>query len=84
MSAENTSPPPGPDAGIDDIQADIEQTRKALGETVEALSAKADVKARAKQKATDAKARLTDGAGPIAALVATAVIIGIVLWRRRH
>jgi hypothetical protein len=84
MSTENTSPPPGPDAGTDDIQADIEQTRQALGETVEALSAKADVKARAKQKAADTKARLTESVGPITALVATAVIIGIVLWRRRH
>ncbi|MCW2561396.1 MAG: hypothetical protein JWP55_5360, partial [Mycobacterium sp.] len=59
MTADNTSPPPGPepgpDAGIDDIQADIEKTRKELGETVEALSAKADVKARAKQKAADTK-----------------------------
>ena len=32
-------PEPGPDAGIDDIQADIEHTRKELGETVQALGA---------------------------------------------
>lgn len=122
MTADNTSPPPrpepepGPDAGIDDIQADIEKTRKELGETVEALSAKADVKARAKQKAADTKERITEKAQesrhvvvekahaaqstarhavtdstgsvkpgvPIAALVAAAVIIGVVLWRRRR
>jgi Protein of unknown function (DUF3618) len=49
---------PGPDAGIDDIQADIEHTRKELGETVEALSAKLDVKERTKQKAIETKSRI--------------------------
>jgi hypothetical protein len=32
------------------IEADIEQTRQELGETVEALTAKLDVKARARQR----------------------------------
>jgi cytochrome c-type biogenesis protein CcmH/NrfG len=33
MTADQTPPPPepGPDAGIDDIQADIEHTRNELG-----------------------------------------------------
>ena len=53
-------PEPGPDAGIDDIQADIEHTRKELGETVEALSAKLDVKERTKQKAVDTKDRIAE------------------------
>ena len=62
MTADQTplSPEPGPDAGIDDIQADIEHTRKELGETIEALSAKADVKGRAKQKAADTKDSITE------------------------
>ena len=55
-------PEPGPDAGIDDIQADIEHTRKELGETIEALSAKADVKGRAKKKATDTRDSITEKA----------------------
>ena len=57
MTADQTplSPEPGPDAGIDDIQADIEHTRKELGETIEALSAKADVKGRVKKKAADTR-----------------------------
>jgi ElaB/YqjD/DUF883 family membrane-anchored ribosome-binding protein len=54
------SPEPGPDAGIDDIQADIEHTREELGETIEALSANADVTGRAKQKAADTKDRITE------------------------
>ena len=37
-------PEPGPDAGIEDIEADAEQTRKELGQTVEALADKLDVK----------------------------------------
>jgi hypothetical protein len=42
-------------AGADDVRADIERTRQQLGETVEALAAKADVKARARQKVTEAR-----------------------------
>jgi ElaB/YqjD/DUF883 family membrane-anchored ribosome-binding protein len=64
MTADQTplSPEPGPDAGIDDIQADIEHTRKELGETIEALSAKADVKGRAKKKAADTRDSITEKA----------------------
>jgi ElaB/YqjD/DUF883 family membrane-anchored ribosome-binding protein len=62
MTAPNPRPEPGPNAGIDDIQADIEQTRSELGETVEALSAKMDVKARAKEKVDETKERAKDKA----------------------
>ena len=34
------------------IQADIEQTREQVGDTVEALAAKTDVKARARDRAS--------------------------------
>jgi Protein of unknown function (DUF3618) len=54
-------PEPGPDAGIDDIQADIEHTRKELGETVGALSAKL-VKERTKEKVADTKEAVVDKA----------------------
>lgn len=40
------------------LRAEIEQTRAALGETVSALAAKADVKARAHEKADEVKARM--------------------------
>jgi hypothetical protein len=59
-TADRIPPEPGPDADVDDIQADIEQTRRQLGETVEALSAKLDVKGQAKAKATETKARVVD------------------------
>ncbi len=62
MSVDPTRPEPGPDAGIDDIQADIEHTRKELGETVEALSAKLDVKERTKEKVAETKDRVVEKA----------------------
>jgi hypothetical protein len=96
---DSTPPEPGPDAGIDDIQADIERTRKELGDTVGALSAKLDVKERAKDKAAETKERVVDTAHTvgrvathdpkvkmplIAALVIGAIAAGIVVWRRRR
>jgi hypothetical protein len=44
------------------IRADIAQTRAELGDSVEALAAKADVKARAKRGLTQVKARAKDTA----------------------
>jgi regulator of protease activity HflC (stomatin/prohibitin superfamily) len=41
----------------DEIRKEIEQTREELGETVEALAAKTDVKAQAKAKVEDTKDR---------------------------
>jgi ABC-type Fe3+-hydroxamate transport system substrate-binding protein len=55
-------PEPARDADIDEIQADIERTREHLGETVEALTAKLDVKSRAKDKAQDVKQAMVDRA----------------------
>ena len=40
----------------EDIQADIEQTRDQVGDTVEALAAKTDVKARAHARVDELKA----------------------------
>jgi hypothetical protein len=92
-------PEPGPDAGIGDIQADIEHTREELGETVEALQAKLDVKERTKEKVADTKHRVVDKADtlrhtatdnpkrtvPVIAIVLIgALTLGVVIWRRRH
>jgi ElaB/YqjD/DUF883 family membrane-anchored ribosome-binding protein len=63
MTTDHTPPPePGPDAGIDAIQADIEQTRESLGETIEALAAKADVKGRAEDKVAETKDTIVEKA----------------------
>jgi uncharacterized protein DUF3618 len=48
-------PEPGSDARIDEIQADIGHTRTELGETVEALSANADVTGRVREKVAATK-----------------------------
>ena len=58
MTEAERSVPEGPEAGIEDLQADIERTRTQLGQTVEALSDKLDVKAQAKQKAAYTRDRL--------------------------
>jgi cobalamin biosynthesis Mg chelatase CobN len=72
MTADQTplSPEPGPDAGIDEIQADIEHTRKELGETIGALSAKADVTGRVQQKPAETKDRVAEKANETKDVVA--------------
>jgi hypothetical protein len=45
------------DAKVAALRSEIEQTRADLGETVELLAQKADVKARAKEKVDETKAR---------------------------
>ncbi len=81
-------PEPGPDADIGDLHADIEQTRKELGQTVEALTAKMDVKQRTKGKAAETKeavldrahavqhAAIDDGRAKVTVPVAAAVVVG--------
>jgi ElaB/YqjD/DUF883 family membrane-anchored ribosome-binding protein len=49
----------------DEIKREIEETRGQLGETVEALAEKTDVKARARDRVDERKARLKSKAGDI-------------------
>jgi hypothetical protein len=76
------------------LQAQIARTRAELGETVEALAARADLRARAKEKVGSITARArrgASGAGPalpwagVAALGVVAVAL-VAWWRngRRH
>ncbi|HEY1920622.1 MAG TPA: DUF3618 domain-containing protein [Streptosporangiaceae bacterium] len=51
----------------EELQDDIERTRDQLGETVEALVAKADVKARAQRKVADVKAEAVHKAADVKA-----------------
>ena len=88
-ASEPARPQPGRDAGIDDLQADIEHTRQELGQTVAALSAKLDVKDRALHKAVETRDRIAtttrDAPVPlVAAVVGAAVLVGIVVWARRR
>jgi ABC-type transporter Mla subunit MlaD len=54
-----------------DVREDIERTRQQLGETAEALAAKADVKARARQKATQLKEQAATRAAQVKEQAAT-------------
>jgi septal ring factor EnvC (AmiA/AmiB activator) len=67
---------------------EIEQTREQLGETVQALAAKADVKARAQDKVAELTGRLKDTAGQAASfarqrqvpLAAAAAAVTVLAW----
>jgi uncharacterized protein DUF3618 len=65
----------------EEIRADIEETRRDLGDTVEELAAKTDVKAKAQAKADEVKRSAADKRVPIIAGVAIA-IVAIILIRR--
>jgi cobalamin biosynthesis Mg chelatase CobN len=56
MSEKNGASAPKPD--VNQLRAEIKQTRAELGETVQALAAKADVKARAKEQVEHTKQRV--------------------------
>lgn len=54
-----TAPAPQQAASTAELRADIERTRLALGDTVEALAGKTDVKARAKGKVAEVRGKVT-------------------------
>jgi ElaB/YqjD/DUF883 family membrane-anchored ribosome-binding protein len=80
-----------PDANDPDrIKADIEATREQLGRTVDELSARLDVPARAKESAARAKDTAVEtyresppaviGAG----IALVGLVVGLVVWRRKR
>ena len=58
--------------GPEEIREDIAQTREELGDTVEALAGKADVKGQAKAKADDVKQRAREKVGSVKERVGSA------------
>jgi hypothetical protein len=74
----------------DEMREQIDATRADLGDTVEALAGKADIKARAKQSAQQARDKVTEN-GPLlarrggAALAAAAgaALVAVLIRRRR-
>ncbi len=65
------------------IQREIEETRRQLGDTVEALAAKTDVKARAKEQLADKRAAVQRNPMPAAAI--GAFVAAYLVWRlARH
>lgn len=94
MTALDPTPPePGPEASLEDLQADIEETREDLGETAQALTHKLDVKARAGDAVAEAKEKVVETATasdgsvkpglPVTVIAVTAaVVLGVLFWRR--
>lgn len=95
----DTDTEPHPDADLSEpetLRADILRTRAALGETVEALSAKVNPKIRARQAVEGVKSaasqvshrlrtdRTMAAALAAAAGAAVAGTVGLVAWRRRR
>ena len=70
------------------IEADIERTRGELGDTVEALAAKTDVKARAHAKTEELTAKAPDRvvdtvrANPAVLIGGAALVVAFLLGRR--
>ena len=62
------------------IREEIEATRQELGDTVEALAAKADVKRHARERIERTKASMPN---PVVLGVAAAVVVGLLLVVRR-
>ena len=57
-SAGSEGPGPDQDPALSHIESDIENTREELGETVEALAGKLDVKAQAEKKTEELKSQI--------------------------
>jgi hypothetical protein len=79
-----------------EVRQEIERTRQELGDTVEALAHKADVKSRVQERVADisqrAQATAAQGArtvqdrrAPLAAIGGAVLLVGLVIlwWRRR-
>ena len=69
----------------EELRREIERTRRELGDTVDALSHKADVKQQARQKKEEVQERVKSNPTPLAAAVGGLVALLILrrLLRRR-
>ena len=64
------------------LRDDIEETRRELGDTVEALAAKADVKAQVHDRIESTKASARRNPAPL--VVAGVCLAAFVVWRLRR
>ena len=92
MSGQRTQAPDD----IEQLQHQIDETREELADTVEALAAKADVKARAKEKASQIRTETSRRVQPLTAKLmqhripisagagaAAAATLALLIWRKR-
>jgi hypothetical protein len=78
---EKAAAKPDPATEAEELEKEIEETRRELGDTVEQLTRKADVKGRAQAKVDEARDDLT----PVAGIAAGVAALLVLLWliRRR-
>ena len=69
----------------EELRREIERTRRELGDTVDALSQKADVKQQARQKKEEVQERVKANPTPLAAAIGggIALLILVRMLRRR-
>ena len=72
----------------EELQQEIEQTRQQLGQTVDELAAKTDVKARARAAATEVSGRvrrsqLVQRRWPLALAAGVLIAGSVAAWRRK-
>jgi Protein of unknown function (DUF3618) len=63
----------------EEIRREIEQTRRELGDTVDALSHKADVKEQARLKKEEVQQRVSSNPVPLAAMIGGGIALLVVL-----
>jgi Protein of unknown function (DUF3618) len=73
----------------DELEQGIERTREHLGETIDELAGKADVKARARARAADVSDRVRQSQvlqrrWPVAVVAGVLIAGSVIIWRRRR
>ena len=68
----------------EEIRAEIERTRRELGDTVDALSHKTNVKEQARLKKAEVQERVSSNPVPLAAVIGGGIVILLLLRMRRR
>jgi Protein of unknown function (DUF3618) len=68
----------------EELRREIERTRRELGDTVDALSQKADVKQQARQKKDEVQQRVASNPKPLAAAIGGLIALLVLLRIMRN
>jgi len=70
--------------GTEELRADIERTRAALADTVDALTGRLDVKARTRARAEEIVRDPRNRTVGLGLAVTAVVVLAVVIWRKRR